>query len=333
MSIETDRGKIESAMSVGISVKGVKPFDGSNFQGWKAQVNALFVMNDVLDVVDGTRAEPAAGPGHAAAVKKNVKDDATAKFIILSNFDEAQQVCVLSCCSAKEMWDKLALIHEQKTATNKLGLLQKFHAYRMNEMDTAVQHVARVTNMARQLKDVGENVSDDTVMAKILASLTTRFSTLQVASDSVDPARQTLDNLQERLIREDARLNSDEDASEALAVMTKNRRKRGAKNTEHKKAENKKDKKIQCFKCQGIGYIAKQCKNKRKPREDGEKKTQDCAFVVQTGESSSASGPKSAVNARVLWTQSHVMAADQSEVWLIDSVKASNLSTRMVYRL
>lgn len=90
-------------MSVGISVKGVKPFDGTNFQGWKAQVNALFVMNDVLDIVDGTREEPVAGAGYAAALKKNVKDDATAKFIILSNLDEAQQVCVLSCSSAKEM--------------------------------------------------------------------------------------------------------------------------------------------------------------------------------------------------------------------------------------
>jgi hypothetical protein len=90
-------------MSVGISVKSVKPFNGTNFQGWKAQVNALFVMNDVLDIVDGTREEPAAGAGHAAALKKNVKDDATAKFIILSNLDEAQQVCVLSCISAKEM--------------------------------------------------------------------------------------------------------------------------------------------------------------------------------------------------------------------------------------
>ena len=61
---------IKSPMSVGISVKGVKPFDGTNFQGWKAQVNALFVMNDVLDVIDGTRTEPAAGAERAAAVKE-----------------------------------------------------------------------------------------------------------------------------------------------------------------------------------------------------------------------------------------------------------------------
>ena len=241
-----------------------------------------------------------------------MKDDATARFIILSNLDEAQQGCVLSCVSAKEMWDKLGLIHEQKTATNKLGLLQTFHTYRMSEADTAVQHVARVTNMASQLKDVGENVSDATIMAKILASLTGRFSTLQVASDSVEPARQTLDNLQERLIREDTRLNGDDEKSEALAATAKSRRARGPKSAENKKTENKRDMKdVQCYKCQRIGYIATRCRNKRKPREDAEK-SRDCAFVGETSKMSVASGSKSAEYSRVLWTQSHVMAANQS---------------------
>lgn len=48
-------------MSVGISVKGMKPYGGTNFQGWTAQMNPLFVMNDVLDVVDGTMEPPTSG--------------------------------------------------------------------------------------------------------------------------------------------------------------------------------------------------------------------------------------------------------------------------------
>lgn len=38
----------------------------------------------------------------------------------------------------------------------------------MSATDTAVQHVARVTNMASQLTDVDKNISNATVMAKIL---------------------------------------------------------------------------------------------------------------------------------------------------------------------
>lgn len=141
------------------------------------------------------------------------------------------------------------------------------------------------------------NISDAT---KILASLTTRFSTLQVAWDNVDPARQTLDNLQERLIREDARLNSDEDALEALAATAKNQRPKGAKNTENKKTKKKKEsKELQCYKCQEMGHIARQCQNKRKPHDDGGK-SRDCAFVVETSKSSVTSNSKSAKNVRVL---------------------------------
>lgn len=99
------------------------------------------------------------------------------------------------------MWDKLSRIHEQKTATNKLLLTQRFHEYRISSTDSAVQHIAKIQNMAGQLKDLGEDVSDLTIMAEILASLTSNFcSTLQTAWDNVDPSMQTVENLQERLI-------------------------------------------------------------------------------------------------------------------------------------
>lgn len=94
--------------------------------------------------------------------------------------------------------------------------------------------------MVSQLKDVGEDVSDATVMVKALASLTTRFSTMQVAWDSVDPVRQTVENFHKSLIQEDTRLNSDEDALEALVATGKNRRQQEAKSAESKKTENKK---------------------------------------------------------------------------------------------
>lgn len=307
-------------MSVGISAKGIKNFDETNFQGWKAQINALFFMNDVLEVVDGTVEMPGDGAANAVARKKFVKDNTTARFIMLSAMEEAQQVCVLSCVSAKEMWEKLCLIHEQKTATNKLGLLQKFHAYRMSEGDTAVQHVARVVNMASQLSDVGEKLTDAMVIAKILASLTSRYGMLQIAWDSVDPARQTLENLQERLIREDARLCADDEVTSALAAVKKG------------KVKDKKDKKskkdVKCFKCHELGHFARECKSKSAKRKDGgnasEGKAHDCAFVVETGTCSATDVQVESTGSQIR----ELMNADQSEVWLIDSGALRHLRYR-----
>jgi len=46
--------------------------------------------------------------------------------------------------------------------------MSRFHDYKMASNDTVAQHFAKVENMARQLKDLGENVSDLTIMAKVL---------------------------------------------------------------------------------------------------------------------------------------------------------------------
>lgn len=67
--------------------------------------------------------------------------------------------------------------------------------------------------MARQLRDLGEPVSEAAVIAKILSCLTTKFNVFKTALDSVDPERQTITNLLERLIREDSNGNGEEDST------------------------------------------------------------------------------------------------------------------------
>lgn len=72
----------------------------------------------------------------------------------------------------------------------------------MSTGDSVVQHVAKVQNQALQLLDVGENVFEITIVAKILAGCTTKFNMFQTAWGSVNPQNQILENLQERLSRE-----------------------------------------------------------------------------------------------------------------------------------
>lgn len=190
----------------------------------------------------------------------------------------AQLEPLLVCESAKGMWDNLCRIHEQKSAANKLLLLQKFHEYRMASSDSVVQHIAKIRNLAAQIENVGEKVSELTVIAKILGSLSPKYSTLQTAWDSVDPERQTLSNLEERLIREEARLGTDnEDGTSALAASKRDVKTRGKKKGKPKK-NNKKD--IECFKCHEMGHFAYECP-KKKGRNSGDDDSHDCAFVAE----------------------------------------------------
>ena len=49
-------------------------------------------------------------------------------------------------------------------------------------VDSITQHFAKVQNMAAQLTDISENVSDVTVMAKILAGLSYKYGSFQTAT-------------------------------------------------------------------------------------------------------------------------------------------------------
>lgn len=89
----------------------------------------------------------------------------------------------------------------------------------MGSTDTVVQHVSKVRNMAQQLRDLGEDVSELMVMAKILAGLNTKYSTFATIWDSVEPGRQTIENVFERLIREENRLTAEGEATSALAAV------------------------------------------------------------------------------------------------------------------
>lgn len=137
-------------MSDDILLRQISKFNGENFQMWKFQMLAVFAAHAIDDVVTGVRVKPnnaAAGAANAAAVAAEIKqwkkDNARAMFLISSTMEYSQLECLITCVTAKEMWDKLIAIHERTSASNKLLLLQKFHDYRMNSSDSVVSHIAK----------------------------------------------------------------------------------------------------------------------------------------------------------------------------------------------
>lgn len=141
-------------------------------------MRTLLVATDVFDVVSGTRVKPE--NDDQAALKLWIKDDAKAQFLISSSLDRSQHQHVQACETSKQMWDTLAIINEKRSATHKLLLTQRFHQYTMDPTDGVATHISKVKNMALQLLEVGENVPYTMVMAKMLASLPSKFRNFRV---------------------------------------------------------------------------------------------------------------------------------------------------------
>lgn len=114
------------------------------------------------------------------------KKDARAMFILSSSMEIKQLDHLLTCTSSAAIWKKLLSLHEQRSESSKLLLMTHFHDYKMSTSNTMAQHIAKIENMARQLADVGEKMSDVTIMAKLLENLPFKYSALVTACDSVE---------------------------------------------------------------------------------------------------------------------------------------------------
>lgn len=124
----------------------VEKLNGSNFLTWKFEMLAVFRAARVHKIVNGT--EVLAADATVAQIEAWEEKDAKARIIISTTLERSQLISLITCETAKEMWDALCTQYEQNSASSKLFLLNKFHGYRMEPGDTVLQLVSKVKNMA-----------------------------------------------------------------------------------------------------------------------------------------------------------------------------------------
>lgn len=103
-------------MSDDISVRHIEKLDGTNFLTWKFEMVALFRAARVHGIVDGSDA--LAEDSTAAAVNTWHEKDAKARVLISTTLERSQLISLITCETAKEMWDALCTQYEQKSASS-----------------------------------------------------------------------------------------------------------------------------------------------------------------------------------------------------------------------
>jgi hypothetical protein len=103
-----------------------------NWAVWKFQTRVILQSSDAWSIVDGSSAIPVQGQTidettfnrTLAAWKKN---DSIAQRIIATTVEEKPLLHILNCKSAKDMWDKLIQVYEQKSETSIHMLMQQWY--------------------------------------------------------------------------------------------------------------------------------------------------------------------------------------------------------------
>lgn len=153
---------------------------------------------------------------------------------------------IINCQTAHEMWKKA-----RKASI--FNLQQEYYNFAKASQDAMAVYTSKLLSIVKQLKDLGETISDTMVMTKILMTLPPNLSHFSSVWESSAADNKTIQNLIQRLITKEARQRSQEniDSSALAAKFIKNKQKSsGRKNG-------------QCNNCGEQGYWVRDCPKSR----------------------------------------------------------------------
>ncbi|KMQ88694.1 integrase core domain protein [Lasius niger] len=139
--------------------RGITKFNGTDYLTWKFEVMQMLMVHGLDDLIDDSRPRPD-GERNVPAVKAWVKNNAKAMSLISSAIEKRQLQSMITCTTAKQMWDNLQSMYEQRSSS---------------------KYVTAIQNLASQLKDVGEVISEIDIMANILGTLPPKYNALVTA--------------------------------------------------------------------------------------------------------------------------------------------------------
>ncbi|XP_039303435.1 uncharacterized protein LOC120357335 [Solenopsis invicta] len=236
-----------------ISLRNIVKFNGTNFQPWKFQIKILFDYNNLSAIVEGSEMLPEKATGANAAARNAEcmawkKRDAKARLLIITACDEIQME-YLTRISIGTQWSRVALWR-------------------------STWRVCKIVPSGYAISEI----DDDTIMAKIMSTLPSKYRAFKTTWANVPESAQTISNLLDKLLQKEKNVLKEEQISEGLTAVLVNpakgtkdnaENKGGNKGKQFKKAKKKGN--ARCFRCSEKGHFAWKCptKPKKKPAENG----------------------------------------------------------------
>lgn len=251
------------------------------WQMWKFKIRILMNASDVFDVVDGSLPRPeVTSSNYESNIKEWKKKDMSAQNIISATVGQQPTLHIINCKSACEMWNKLNSVYEQKSNTSVHFLQQRFYSYVKDANDNMAVHIAKLEEIAQQLNDLGEGISDSMLMTKILMTLPNNYNHFHSAWESTAENERTAENLRTRLMIEESRISSQEPVESSEALLAKKSSQRQSKNNS-KKSKGK----SKCFHCHETGHWKKDCPKQKSSNEKGESQAFSCELSKSISDS------------------------------------------------
>jgi hypothetical protein len=252
--------------------------DGSsNFSSWKSRLHITLEESDLLRLIEKTL--PATVTDEEKA--ERIEDVEARKTIIYSVRDHIlPRISTLK--TAYEMYDALKKMFESNNTNRALTLKHQLQNLKMTKDDTIATFFMKISKIKDQLRAIGETITDKELVMITFNALPSHWKPfIQSINGRADLPQ--FDRLWADCTQEETRLiargvqDSHHNDNQALASHAKKgrRNRRSFSEEFHDKKtsaapghEQRKDiSKIQCFKCDKYGHIARNCPTRKKGRQ------------------------------------------------------------------
>ncbi|CAM8901679.1 unnamed protein product [Rhodiola kirilowii] len=201
--------------------------EGNKYGYWRVRMKAFLKSQDesVWEAVENEWTHPmtvdkAAKPVPLAKAKWNEEQknaraaNSKAMNVIFSGVDGKNFKMISTCEIAKKAWDILRTAHEGTSKVNisRIKMVtSKFESLRMQEDETIADFNTRVLDISNESFALGEPMTEETLVRKVLRSLTKRFAMKALAfMEAHDVKTMRLDELMGSLQTHEMDMNEEE---------------------------------------------------------------------------------------------------------------------------
>ena len=153
-------------------------FTGNNYEYWSLTMKALFIGQDVWEIIQNGNVEPIDQAAYnnltqteKDALREHRKKDGKAMFYLHQAIHESILPIVATTITSKHAWNTLEISYQglDKVKTSKLQILRKYFEFlSIKDTELVDSFYTRFVGLINQLKSHGENIKEQRVVEKFL---------------------------------------------------------------------------------------------------------------------------------------------------------------------
>ena len=149
----------------------IEKLNGRNYQSWKYNIKLVLMERGLWGFTqEGVEQPPEESASDVAKRSYQLRSDKTYLLIALS-LEKHLQIHISGTTAPLEAWQSLQQQFEFVSVTQIVRLNRKFYAASMQEGADLMKHLTYMTTLARQLRDLKEEISPKKFATVVLGSL------------------------------------------------------------------------------------------------------------------------------------------------------------------